>query len=75
LTPGQPIARPLEDAVDSLDGDHIAVHPVEDPVVADMEPVLLTSVERNWWMRVAGQGINRGDNRPHAVLVAHEPQR
>jgi hypothetical protein len=65
----------LEDAVDPLDGDHITVHPVEDPVLADAKPVVLASVERILRIRVIGQGINRGDDRAHAVLVAYEPQR
>jgi hypothetical protein len=35
LSPAVIARAALEDAVDPLDGDHMTVHPVEDPVLAD----------------------------------------
>ena len=57
-------------AVDPLDGYHVRVYHVEDPVSADAEPVVPAPVEPLRRIRLIRQGGDSHADRAHAVLVA-----
>jgi hypothetical protein len=57
-------------AIGSLDGDHVTVDDVHDPVAADPQPVVSAPVESLRRVRVLGQGGNGCADGAYAVLVS-----
>jgi hypothetical protein len=61
----------IRNTVYSLDGDHVPVDDVHDPVPADPQPVIPAPVESFRRVRVGGQGGDGHADGTHAVLVSH----
>ena len=58
-------------AINPLDGDHVIVDDVHDPVRADPQPVIPASVESLCGVWIIGQGGDSCADSTHAVLVSH----
>jgi hypothetical protein len=62
----------VRNTVNPLNGDHIAVDHVQNPVAVYSQPVIPASVESRGGERVFGQVGNCGADHAHAVLVVHK---
>jgi hypothetical protein len=63
---------PVRDAVDSLNGDQIAVDHIQNPVVVNSQPVIPAPVESSGGERVFGEACDGSADRADDVLVVHE---
>jgi hypothetical protein len=63
---------PVGDAVDSLNGDQIAVDHIQNPVAVNSQPVIPASVESSGGERVFGEACDGSADRADAVLVVHK---
>jgi hypothetical protein len=63
---------PVRDAVDSLNGDQIAVDHIQNPVAVNSQPVIPARVESSGGERVSGEACDGSADRADAVLVVHE---
>jgi hypothetical protein len=66
---GSPLS--IRDTIDSLDGDHVTVDNVHDPVPADPQAVVPAAVESRRRVWVSGQGRDSCADGAHAILVAY----
>jgi hypothetical protein len=59
-----------DNTIDSLDGDHIAVDDIHDPVPADPQPVIPAPVEPLRRVRIGGQSGDGYADGVHAILIS-----
>ncbi|HEY5359232.1 MAG TPA: hypothetical protein VIJ82_16385 [Streptosporangiaceae bacterium] len=59
----------LEDSVDTLDCNQVALNHVRHPEPTYPETVIITPMEGAWQIRVLGQASHRSTDLAHPVLI------
>jgi hypothetical protein len=63
---------PVRDAVDSLNGDHIAVDHIQNSVAVNSQPVIRAPMESSGREWVFGEACDGGADSADTILVVHE---